>query len=84
MLEAGDNHVAQDWIKGVRISTVWLGLNHNFSLEGPPLIFETMIFSETGDLEMDEYCWRWSTEVQALAGHDQALALVRDAMARKC
>lgn len=26
------------------VSTVWLGLNHNF-FDGPPVIFETMVFS---------------------------------------
>ena len=28
---------------GIRVSTVWLGINHNF-LGGRPLIFETMLF----------------------------------------
>jgi len=38
----------------VRISTVWIGLNHQFG-SGPPLIFETMVFG--GDLheDMDRY-----------------------------
>jgi hypothetical protein len=52
-------------IQDARVSTVWLGLDHNFSGQGPPLIFETMIFGG----EMDEYMWRWSTEAEALAGH---------------
>ena len=78
MFEMTDHHVAEDWIDGVRISTVWLGLDHNWADVGPPLIFETMIFEpEDDDLDMDQYCWRWSTEVQALAGHDQAVAMVR-------
>lgn len=29
---------------GKVVSTVWLGLDHNFSRSGPPLIFETMVF----------------------------------------
>lgn len=57
-----------------RVSTVFLGINHRWS-EGPPLIFETMIFGPEGWGE--EYCERYSTEVQALAGHDQALAYVQ-------
>ena len=36
--------VAQHWVRGWMVSTVWLGINHNF-LSGPPLIFETMIFA---------------------------------------
>jgi hypothetical protein len=27
------------------VSTVWLGIDHNFLLDGPPIIFETMRFS---------------------------------------
>jgi hypothetical protein len=28
-----------------KLSTVWLGIDHNFSRVGPPLIFETMLFA---------------------------------------
>jgi hypothetical protein len=37
--------VAQHWVRGWMVSTVWLGLNHNFTSQGPPIIFETMIFA---------------------------------------
>lgn len=52
---------------GGRVSTIWLGLNHNFGLNGPPLIFETMVFppKSTMDLDMERY----SNEAQAIAGH---------------
>jgi hypothetical protein len=56
------------------VSTVWVGLDHNFLGEGPPLIFETMIFGSP----LDGHCWRYPNEVAALAGHDQAVASVRD------
>ena len=36
--------VALDERGDVRVSTVLLGLNHQWDLNGPPLIFETMIF----------------------------------------
>ena len=36
--------VAQHWVRGWMVSTVWLGLDHNFSMSGPPIIFETMVF----------------------------------------
>ena len=29
---------------GTRISTIWLGLDHNFFDNGPPIIFESMVF----------------------------------------
>lgn len=51
-----------------RVSTVWLGLNHAYD-DGPPLIFETMIF----DGPMHEYMDRYSTEEQARAGHEFAV-----------
>jgi hypothetical protein len=30
---------------GTVISTVWLGVDHNFGGKGPPIIFETMVFA---------------------------------------
>ena len=37
--------VAQHWVRGWMVSTVWLGLDHNFTRQGAPVIFETMIFA---------------------------------------
>ena len=54
------------------VSTVWMGLNHRFG-DGPPLIFETMVFpsrDDMGDLDSDRY----STEAEALAGHERMVA----------
>jgi hypothetical protein len=69
--------VAQDVLvegdEPVQVSTIWLGLNMQF-LDGPPLIFETMIFGG----RYEGYQWRYPTEAAALAGHDQALSLVKD------
>lgn len=49
---------------GVNVSTVFLGVDHQFG-EGPPLIFETMIFG--GNRDQDQ--WRYSTYEQAASGH---------------
>jgi hypothetical protein len=69
-----DRRVGFDTIKpGETVSTVWLGLDHRFD-EGPPLIFETMIFGGPHD----QYCDRYSTEEAALAGHDQTVAALRE------
>jgi hypothetical protein len=54
----------------IRVSTVFLGLNHQYG-DGPPLIFETMIFGG----EHDEGQWRYSTEAEALVGHKAAMTL---------
>lgn len=58
------------------VSTVWLGIDHSFGMGGPPIIFETMLFSEDPRLD----CWqrRYPTEAMARAGHDRALAELRD------
>lgn len=72
--ERADRHVGDTTIgDDVRVSTVFLGLDHNWGV-GPPHIFETMVFG--GDL--DEECVRYSTEAQALAGHDEMVARVRE------
>ena len=65
--------VAQTILKNGRwVSTVWLGLDHSFG-GGPPLIFETMVFPNENDRgELD--CERYSTEQEALAGHEAMMA----------
>lgn len=54
------------------VSTVWLGLDHQFG-DGPPLIFESLVFGGGMDGEMERY----STEAEARAGHDALVAKVR-------
>lgn len=63
---------------GTSVSTVWLGLNHGFTPDSPLLIFETVVFG--GDLvPFDQEMERYTTEAQAIAGHDQRVARIRDA-----
>ena len=66
--EDGYYRIGYDEKKGIRISTVWLGMNHNHYLGGPPLIFETMIFGG----EHDQYQERYSTLEEAQEGHAKA------------
>jgi hypothetical protein len=49
------------------LSTVWLGINHQYG-EGLPLIFETLLFAKEGKWEALE-CQRYATEAEARAGH---------------
>lgn len=56
----------------VHVSTVWLGLDHSFG-DGPPLIFETMVFGG----EYDDWTERYSTWEQAEAGHERIVAALR-------
>lgn len=73
---------------GTRISTIWLGLDHNWFDQGPPIIFETVVFSgmpfhspgikaKDGMPGLRPYDYyeamdqnRYSTEAEAIAGHD--------------
>ncbi len=71
--EKADRHVAKTVIGDIKISTVFLGLNHSFG-DGPPVLFETMIFG--GDL--DEEMWRYSTWEEAETGHQEAVELVKE------
>lgn len=57
---------------GVYVSTVWLGLDHSWD-DGPPLIFETMVFEGKHDGD----CYRYSTENAAKIGHAKVVAELR-------
>lgn len=66
--------VAKTEIGDIQISTVWLGLDHQYG-DGPPLIFETMQFGGNDDQE----CERYSTIEEAKAGHDAWVKRIEDA-----
>lgn len=69
----GENrHVGDTKIGGVRISTVFLGLDHSHG-HGPPLLFETMVF-RGGDGDETE---RYSSWAEAEAGHKRWVEKVR-------
>jgi hypothetical protein len=48
------------------ISTVWLGLDHNFRGSGPPIIFETMVFLHEAESKVQV---RYATLEDAIRGH---------------
>lgn len=54
-----------------RVSTVFLGLDHNHLNDGPALLFETMIFPEGSYAEM--YQRRCSTWEEAEEMHKEAV-----------
>lgn len=57
-----------------KVSTIWLGINHNFTRDGPPIIFETMIHDGK---EWDQQ-WRYETLEQAEAGHASIVMQLRN------
>jgi hypothetical protein len=63
--ETADRRVARDEVGPYSVSTVFLGIDHSFG-EGPPLIFETMVFGppDGGEVDMDR-CSTWA-EAEAM------------------
>ena len=70
--DINNRRVAEDSIDGARISTVFLGIDHNFG-EGEPLLFETMIFGGKRDGEQ----WRWHTWEEAERKHREIVAEIK-------
>jgi hypothetical protein len=56
------------------LSTVWLGIDHNYGV-GRPLIFETMLFPSPDDLD-EQGCWRWHDEMTAIVEHARIAASI--------
>lgn len=70
----GYKRVAYDLLGPQEISTVWLGINHAWTADSDPIIFETMIFGG----EYDNWQWRYPTEEDALFHHHE---IVKNLMA---
>lgn len=59
----------------IRVSTVFLGLDHGMHYDKNPLWFETMVFGGT----LNERQWRYETWAQASEGHKSAVSEVKKA-----
>lgn len=70
--------VAQDDIGGCFVSTVFLGLDHNFGYSDRPILFETMIFNGPND----QYQERCSTWEEAALMHKLAIVLTLETLPR--
>jgi len=59
-------------IDDIEVSTVFMGLDHNYSNSGPPILFETMVFRglNSGD------CYRYRTWEEAEAGHAEVVSMI--------
>lgn len=67
-----ERRVARTVVGDITVSTVWLGLDHDY-LTGVPVIFETMTFGEPWENEMERY----STELDAMRGHLRVVERLR-------
>jgi len=70
-VETADRVVSKIQVADIEVSTVFLGIDHQF-YNGPPLLFETMVFG--GDL--DQTCRRCSTWDEAVEQHETILSEV--------
>lgn len=80
-------HVDEAWARvaytefdhgNIYVSTVFLGLDHRFYGEGPPIVFESMIFGPYGGNEQ----MRYSTWEEAEKGHALFVAEVEERLKR--
>ena len=83
--EGGEASVKRPWLisglyfragVAIRVSTVWLGMNHNFG-SGTPLFWETAVF--VGGGFMDTAMYRYGSQAAALQGHRDTVTLIRNA-----
>lgn len=75
--ETHSRRVKEDFVNGYRISTVFLGIDHRFSVAYKrfPILFETMVFDK-GSYD-DLRCERYSHWEEAEAGHKKMVAKVK-------
>jgi hypothetical protein len=70
--------VAKDTVGDSDISTVFLGLDHGWG-DGPPVLYETMVFGGAMSDEQVRYC----TRQEAIAGHAAMIKRVKAAQAEQ-
>jgi hypothetical protein len=58
----------------VRVSTVFLGLDHAWNGSKPPILWETMIFGGKNDQAYQE---RYASYEDALEGHQKAINFIK-------
>lgn len=71
------SQVGLDQLESAVISTVFLGLDHNWR-GGLPILFETMVFASVPEHDVDQHMWRYSTWDEAVAGHKAAVRLCKE------
>lgn len=73
--------IGDDEVDELRVSTVFLGLDHNWGFADPtPILFETMVFGMDANASpgAGDACWRYHTRAAAVAGHERVVAAVRE------
>lgn len=73
--ETGDRIVKQEQVGDSKVSTVFLGLDHSFKDDGPPVLWETMVFGGWLNHEMDRCS---GSREQAEAMHQRMVERVKN------
>jgi hypothetical protein len=60
--------------RGFTVSTVFLGIDHNMTGEGSPVLWETMVFDENRNGVFQE---RYTSADQARRGHEQIVTALQ-------
>jgi len=71
-IETSDRRIERTMIGSIKVSTVFLGIDHNYCDDGPPILFETMVFGGAHDQEQ----YRYSTLAEAKTGHFKIVRMV--------
>jgi len=69
-----DRRIAHTMVGDVRISTVFLGLDHSFGQCKLSVLWETMVFGGPHD----KYCDRYTSRADADDGHKRTVRMVQD------
>ena len=77
--QTGQRFIKQNRMNGILISTIFLGIDHNFYGSGPPILWETMIFG----LYRADPQWRFSDVELAKHWHAIQLHKVKLAVGKK-
>lgn len=76
-MESGNRIVGRTIKERHVISTVFLGVDHNFGYSSTPILFETMVFDPTGNDILQIRCSTWD---EAVAQHKDVVRRVRSAI----
>ncbi len=77
MERAENRTVAKTKVGQAMVSTVFLGLDHDFRGMGPPVLWETMVFDPP---DGDERQQRYTSRAAAEAGHIEVVEQVQAAL----
>lgn len=82
-MQDADRQLAETFFgdRAIRVSTVFLGLDHSFG-RGAPVLWETMVFVEEGvTIEgIDGYMDRYTSRQDALQGHEAICTYIERAI----